>query len=327
MAGKLSRNGDVAGYTQVTHLNHAGPVVSAQDSATYVDVATAGPATITTDQLKQLCYRRECGAAGRSDTTPTAAQIESAFGLRNQGDYASFRVFNNSAASRTLTIVAGSGITLSPATLTFEQGEQGRLTFTRTSADGDPVAFTVTKQPLGAFDVGGPLVVSGDVDAVNGVFSGNITAVNGTFSGDVQSDNMTVVGDFDSDTILTTGLATLASLTIGGNPTFTPTPTVDATAGNSTYTAAAVKGGFIVRDPGGAPRTDVLPDGVDLDTAFGTATAGFFGIRNADPAETVTITGGSGSSIQGTATVAATEIALFIAIKLTTATWVLLRLS
>lgn len=77
------------------------------------------------------------------------------------------------------------------------------------------------------------------------------------------------------------------------------------TAGAATYTAAQILGGFILRDPNGAGRTDVLPTAALLVAAM--SAAGMdpqIGdlvrckiINNADAAETITISEGSGGTI------------------------------
>ena len=293
-----------------------GSAILAKESAVndYVDISTAGAETYLVAQFISTGIRRECGGANRSDTTPTATLLSTGFSLLELGDLLSVRLLNVSAAARTLTVLGGTSITL-PVAITLAQGEQCRLLFVRTSAAGAAATFDCFKLPVGAFDTGGPLVVSGDVDAVNG-----------TFSGDVASDNLSVTTDLDTATLTTTGLATLASVLIGSNVLFTPTPVADATAGNSTYAAAGVLTGLINRDGGATPRTDVLPDGDDLTAAAGSRTAFLFALRNTGT-ETVTLSGGTGSTIQGTATTATATTSLFFALSVAADTWVFIRLS
>jgi hypothetical protein len=84
------------------------------------------------------------------------------------------------------------------------------------------------------------------------------------------------------------------------------TLTTDNTAGNLSITAAMVKGGFIVRDPTGGSRTDVLPTAAAMVALIPTIVAGtymkFHVINNADAAETITF-----SAPDGTVTKAATN--------------------
>src|SRR5687767_6983163 len=86
------------------------------------------------------------------------------------------------------------------------------------------------------------------------------------------------------------------------------TVTTDTTAGAVTYTAAALLGGLILRDPNGAGRSDVTPTATQIlaemeDCAVGTSFT--FVIRNtADAAETITLTAGTGVTLSGTMTIA-----------------------
>lgn len=81
------------------------------------------------------------------------------------------------------------------------------------------------------------------------------------------------------------------------------TVTTIATAGNVTYTAAQLLGGFIKRDCAGSGRTDTTPtaallaaaiEGVEVGTGFE------FTIRNnADGNETITLAAGTGCTLSG----------------------------
>lgn len=86
------------------------------------------------------------------------------------------------------------------------------------------------------------------------------------------------------------------------------TVTTDATAGARTYTAAEILGGLILRDPAGGARSDVTPTAALIVAALKNPVVGSsfeFTIRNtADAAETITLTGGTGVTISGTATIA-----------------------
>jgi hypothetical protein len=105
-------------------------------------------------------------------------------------------------------------------------------------------------------------------------------------------------------------------------PIFKTTVTTDATAGDLTYTAAMLLGGFINRDPG-ANRSDVTPAASLLVAAMPGATVGdsfYFWIRNnANGAETITVTAGSGCTLSGagqsstTVTIAQNASKLFMA--------------
>lgn len=74
-----------------------------------------------------------------------------------------------------------------------------------------------------------------------------------------------------------------------------------ATAGAATYTAAAILGGIIARDPAGAGRTDVLPTAALLVAAMKEEEVGdtleCYLINQADANETITLTAGAGGTL------------------------------
>lgn len=95
--------------------------------------------------------------------------------------------------------------------------------------------------------------------------------------------------------------------TAGGPPGGTPTTL--ATAGASTYLAAAILTGIILRDPNGSARTDTTDTAAAIIAAipqlavdYGEFT--FIVINTADAAETITVAGGTGVTTQGTMTIA-----------------------
>lgn len=74
-----------------------------------------------------------------------------------------------------------------------------------------------------------------------------------------------------------------------------------ATAGAATYTAAAILGGIIARDPAGAGRTDVLPTAALLVASMKEEELGdtieCYLINQADANETITLTAGAGGTL------------------------------
>jgi hypothetical protein len=98
--------------------------------------------------------------------------------------------------------------------------------------------------------------------------------------------------------------------------------TTKTTAGAVTYTAAEFAGGLILRDPNGAGRTDITPTAALLDAQLGTPRVGsalVVTIRNtADAAETITMSGGTGVTISGTATIAQNNQKAFLCVKTAT---------
>lgn len=103
-----------------------------------------------------------------------------------------------------------------------------------------------------------------------------------------------------------------------------------ATAGAGTYTAAALLGGFIARDPAGSARTDTTATGAQLDAAASNlAPGGFFDVtvkNTADASELITLAGGSGVTLIGTITVAQNETAVLRFVKTAAATYDVIKL-
>lgn len=90
------------------------------------------------------------------------------------------------------------------------------------------------------------------------------------------------------------------------------------TGGASTYTAAQILGGLILRDPAGADRSDVTPTAALLATQVKNPIVGTsfdFVVRNtADAFEVITLTAGSGVTLSGKVTISRGESRRFIAI-------------
>ncbi len=87
-------------------------------------------------------------------------------------------------------------------------------------------------------------------------------------------------------------------------------------AGALTYTPAAVAAGFILRDPNGGSRSDVLPTVTDFLNSYPNLLPGDsleFTIKNtADAAETITVGAGTGGATSGTMTIAQNNCKRFI---------------
>jgi hypothetical protein len=106
-------------------------------------VATAGPVTLTPDQMFCRMYRRDCGAAARSDTTPTAANWIRALRKPPLNLSYTWTVYNNGAAN-TVTILPGTGVTIvltsgSAATAAFTAVRNFRVTFTNVTPGSEAV--------------------------------------------------------------------------------------------------------------------------------------------------------------------------------------------
>jgi hypothetical protein len=113
-----------------------------------------------------------------------------------------------------------------------------------------------------------------------------------------------LVGALATDRLLATPLpAALAATTAN-------------TTGARTYTAAEILAGLVLRDPNGANRTDVLPTAASLVALlpYAAVNQGYaFTLRNtADAAEAVTLTAGTGGTLNGTMRVGQGETRTFI---------------
>jgi hypothetical protein len=145
---------------------------------------------------------------------------------------------------------------------------------------------------------------------------------NSSFSGPVRSQNGFAAYTPGS----TTADKSIPLATVGVGvvvPTVGPivnisTVTTITTAGAATYTAAQLKGGLILRDPNGSGRSDVTPTAALLVAALPSAVVGtsfVFTIRNdADAAETITVTAGSGATLSGTMTIAQNNLKQFLVV-------------
>lgn len=91
------------------------------DFFTASTLTTAGVVTYTAAQLLGGLILRDPNGAGRSDVTPTATQILALFeGKATIGQGFRFTIRNTADAAETITVTAGSGVTLS-GTMTIAQ--------------------------------------------------------------------------------------------------------------------------------------------------------------------------------------------------------------
>jgi len=90
---------------------------------------TAGAVTYTADQMLGGLILRDPNGAGRSDVTPTAALIVAALPSYMQVNNVTFlcHLINTANANETITVTAGDGVTLVPATVTVAQNENALL--------------------------------------------------------------------------------------------------------------------------------------------------------------------------------------------------------
>jgi len=94
------------------------------------------------------------------------------------------------------------------------------------------------------------------------------------------------------------------------------TTTTENTAGNETISASELLGGYYLRDCAGANRTDTTDTAANIVAAIDNAKVGtsrlFFVKNTSDAAETLTIAGGTGVTVSGTATVDQNNTKIFL---------------
>lgn len=91
-------------------------------------------ATATAGQLLGG-FLRQVPTAGRTVTTDTAANIDTAMPDAQVGDGFDVIIYNNSAGAFAITIAAGTGVTLKPTTpATVAQNKTAHLKFVKTGA-------------------------------------------------------------------------------------------------------------------------------------------------------------------------------------------------
>jgi hypothetical protein len=87
--------------------------------------STAGALTITAAMIRKGLILRDPNGAARSDVTPTAALLVAAFPGCKAEDTFKFTIVNTADGAETITVTAGSGITLWPASQTIAQNTAG----------------------------------------------------------------------------------------------------------------------------------------------------------------------------------------------------------
>ena len=124
--GKALTSG-VAGDFGYVLLNISNQVSTAPIRTTTVStLATAGVETYTAAQLLGGLILRDPNGAGRNDVTPTAALLVAAIPGAAVGHSFEFTIRNTADAAETITVTAGSGVTLS-GTMTIAQNNTRRF--------------------------------------------------------------------------------------------------------------------------------------------------------------------------------------------------------
>lgn len=105
-------------------------------------VTTAGAATYTIAQLKTGLVLRDPNGGNRSDVTPTAALIVAGFPGAVAGTFFEFTIRNDADAAETITVTAGTNVTLS-GTMTIAQSNAKRFRCQLTNVTSGSEAVTI----------------------------------------------------------------------------------------------------------------------------------------------------------------------------------------
>lgn len=89
-------------------------------------ISTAGAVTYTARQILDGLILRDPNGAGRSDVTPTATEILAQIQAPRVGEFFEFDVRNTADGNETITLTAGTGVTLS-GTMTVAQNYSKRF--------------------------------------------------------------------------------------------------------------------------------------------------------------------------------------------------------
>lgn len=123
--------------------NHDEGATASVQRLTASTLTTAGAVTYSAAQVAGGLILRDPNGAGRTDPTPTAAALVAAVPGAQVDDVFECVVVNTADAAETITLQAGSGVTLVPAAVTIAQNEMGRLLvrFTAVAAGAEAVVI------------------------------------------------------------------------------------------------------------------------------------------------------------------------------------------
>lgn len=110
---------------------------------TVTTITTAGAATYTAAQMLGGIILRDPAGAGRTDVTPTAAQIVAAITDAAAEDSFDCWLVNTADAAEAIALSAGTGVTLVPATISIAQNENALLKVRVTDAGDGSEAVTI----------------------------------------------------------------------------------------------------------------------------------------------------------------------------------------
>jgi hypothetical protein len=114
-------------------------------------IATAGNATYTAAQVMSGWINRDCGAAARTDTMPSASSLCNAIQGCMVNTSFDFELRNTSAGAFAVTLAAGPGVTLNPTSTTVAQSSTRTYTVIFTNVTAGQEAYTVYARGTGSF--------------------------------------------------------------------------------------------------------------------------------------------------------------------------------
>lgn len=109
---------------------------------TVTSLSTAGALTLTPAQVLGGMILRNTNGAGRTDTLPTAALLAAAVYGVDVGIGFEFTIRNTAGAAETITVAAGTGVTIS-GTATIAQNNSKRFLVVFTNISPGNEAYTV----------------------------------------------------------------------------------------------------------------------------------------------------------------------------------------
>ena len=120
------------------------------EARTFATDATVGNITYTAAQVYGGVMLRDPAGGARADTMPTAADIVAAIPNAAVGDTFEFLLVNTADAAEIITVGAGAGNTLVPASVTPTQNEITRFIIRLTNVTGASEATTMYAMTTGA---------------------------------------------------------------------------------------------------------------------------------------------------------------------------------
>lgn len=205
-----------------------------------VSVANAGNVTYTTTQLQGGFINRSGATSARTDVTPTAAQIVAAIPGAEVDTGYRFTIANNNTASGSVTLSAGTGVTVTMGTPVIA-GDRATFHVKVTNIGSGTEAVEITEM-FRSFYSDGNIVAAGSVTAASGVVSTNgqfiASSASRLLMGTDAEVTMTNTGITGAFTALRLGFAsaTPGAVTLFGQPSRSGTDTNTA-GGNLTVTA------------------------------------------------------------------------------------------